>query len=60
MDFIDIGVGDMRFWTFNVADTAVTVGAISLVLLLWRFESRVQASTVSHASNGLERRSGGR
>ena len=30
VDFIDIGVGDTRFWTFNVADSAVTIGAISL------------------------------
>ena len=30
VDFIDIGVGSIRFWTFNVADSAVTVGAILL------------------------------
>jgi signal peptidase II len=30
VDFIDIGVGNIRFWTFNVADSAVTIGAISL------------------------------
>jgi signal peptidase II len=42
VDFIDIGVGDVRFWTFNVADTAVSLGAIALVLLLWRRD--VQAS----------------
>ncbi len=36
VDFIDIGVGDVRFWTFNVADTAVTIGAACLVLALWR------------------------
>jgi signal peptidase II len=30
VDFIDIGIGDVRFWTFNVADSAVTIGAISL------------------------------
>jgi signal peptidase II len=30
VDFIDIGVGTTRFWTFNVADSAVTVGAIAL------------------------------
>ena len=35
VDFIDIGVGDVRFWTFNVADSAVTVGAILLALVLW-------------------------
>ncbi len=36
VDFIDIGVGNVRFWTFNVADSAVTVGAACLVLALWR------------------------
>src|SRR5439155_25126297 len=35
VDFIDIGVRDVRFWTFNVADSAVTVGAILLALVLW-------------------------
>lgn len=32
VDFIDIGTTSWRFWTFNVADSAVTVGTI---LLLW-------------------------
>jgi signal peptidase II len=36
VDFIDVGVGDVRFWTFNVADAAVSVGAVCLVVLLWR------------------------
>ena len=36
VDFIDIGVGDVRFWTFNVADSAVTVGALLLAWVLWR------------------------
>lgn len=35
VDFIDIGVGRVRFWTFNVADSAVTVGAILLAWVLW-------------------------
>ena len=35
VDFIDIGVGTVRFWTFNVADTAVTIGAVCLILALW-------------------------
>jgi signal peptidase II len=51
VDFIDIGVGDVRFWTFNVADTAVSLGAIALVLLLWRRD--VQASR--HAARAEER-----
>ena len=36
VDFIDIGVGDVRFWTFNVADIAVTIGAACLIVALWR------------------------
>jgi signal peptidase II len=36
VDFIDVGVGDVRFWTFNVADMAVSVGAVCLDFLLWR------------------------
>ncbi len=35
VDFIDVGVGDSRFWTFNVADAGVTTGAILLMLVLW-------------------------
>jgi signal peptidase II len=35
VDFIDVGIGQWRFWTFNVADSAVTVGAVLLALILW-------------------------
>jgi len=30
VDFIDIGAAGVRFWTFNVADSAVSVGAVLL------------------------------
>lgn len=40
VDFIDIGVGTVRFWTFNVADMGVTFGAIMLAISLWREEKR--------------------
>lgn len=33
-DFIDIGVGTVRFWTFNVADMGITLGAIALALTM--------------------------
>jgi signal peptidase II len=38
VDFIDIGLRDWRFWTFNVADSAVTVGALVLAWSLSREE----------------------
>lgn len=33
-DFIDVGVGTARFWTFNVADMGITCGAVALALVL--------------------------
>ncbi len=36
IDFIDVGVGTTRWPTFNVADIAVSCGAVALALSLWR------------------------
>jgi signal peptidase II len=47
VDFIDVGIGHLRFWTFNVADSAVTCGAILLALLLVR-EDRQEAKAAAH------------
>ena len=33
VDFIDVGIGPHRFWTFNVADSGISVGATMMVLL---------------------------
>ena len=35
VDFIDIGFGDWRWPTFNVADMAVSIGAFLLAWALW-------------------------
>ena len=35
IDFIDIGMGDSRWPTFNVADMAVSIGAFLLAWVLW-------------------------
>jgi signal peptidase II len=34
VDFIDIGIGAHRFWTFNIADMAVTFGTAMLTWML--------------------------
>jgi signal peptidase II len=39
VDFLDVGVGTLRWPTFNIADMAVTCGAIALAFSLW-FEGR--------------------
>ncbi|HEY8061202.1 MAG TPA: signal peptidase II [Gemmatimonadales bacterium] len=40
VDFIDIGAGHLRWPTFNVADIAVTCGAVALAISLWREDAR--------------------
>lgn len=34
VDFIDIGIGPHRFWTFNIADVGVTAGTAALTWIL--------------------------
>jgi len=46
VDFIDVGVGDLRWPTFNVADMAVSVGAFLLAWVLWG-EERAPSPVVS-------------
>ncbi len=36
VDFIDVGVGSLRWPTFNIADIAVSCGAVALFISLWR------------------------
>ena len=35
VDFIDVGIGSMRWPTFNIADMAVSTGAFMLAWVLW-------------------------
>ncbi|OLD42989.1 MAG: signal peptidase II [Gemmatimonadetes bacterium 13_1_40CM_2_70_7] len=35
VDFIEVGIGRYRWPTFNVADSAITVGAVALAISLW-------------------------
>lgn len=36
VDFLDVGLGDSRWPTFNVADMAVSIGAMLLAWVLWQ------------------------
>ena len=40
VDFLDVGVGDVRWPVFNVADMAVTIGAILLAVSLWSEDTK--------------------
>ena len=52
VDFIDIGYRDVRFWTFNVADSAVTVGAFALAWSLSREDrdQRLAQAAAAHTA----------
>lgn len=45
VDFLDVGIGALRWPTFNVADIAVSCGAIALAISLWREDARRPAES---------------
>ncbi len=47
VDFLDLGVGQWRWPTFNVADMAVSCGAIALAISLWREDARRETEASS-------------
>lgn len=40
VDFIDIGFGSLRFWTFNLADVAISAGALLFIGALFQSAAR--------------------
>jgi signal peptidase II len=40
VDFLDFGIGQLRWPVFNIADTAVTIGAVLLLASLWAEDKR--------------------
>lgn len=44
VDFIDVGIGDARFYLFNVADAGVFLGAMLLAWTLWQEDARRDAA----------------
>lgn len=49
VDFIDIGFGDSRWPTFNVADMAVSLGAFLLAWVLWGEDTESPSAATSAA-----------
>ena len=47
VDFIDVGIGTHRWPTFNVADMAVSCGALLLAYVLWREDAEAAARATS-------------
>ena len=60
VDFIDVGFGGFRWPTFNVADMAVTCGAVALAVILWsegRIPQEPETTEVPPSSAGPARAS---
>ena len=53
VDFIDIGIGDSRWPTFNVADMAVSVGAALLAWVLWQEDRMAVAASAQVAQSAV-------
>lgn len=53
VDFIDIGVGAARWPTFNVADIAVSSGAMLLAWVLWHEDQVVHPATAGPGTRPL-------
>jgi signal peptidase II len=55
VDFIDIGIGSHRFWTFNIADVGVTVGTATLTWILCvRVSREERRSPIIPAAGALD------
>jgi signal peptidase II len=50
VDFIDVGLADTRWPTFNVADMAVSIGAFLLAWVLWGEEAESDPLSVAAAA----------
>jgi signal peptidase II len=50
VDFIDVGIGDTRWPTFNIADMAVSIGAFLLAWVLWGEEDEIKARAAAEAA----------
>ncbi len=51
VDFIDVGLGGWRFYTFDVADAGITVGAALLAWAFWRWRTRPPQSPTAEAQS---------
>ena len=51
VDFIDVGVGSARWPTFNVADMAVSCGAVLLAWVLWQEDQESAPAPVVAATS---------
>jgi signal peptidase II len=52
IDFVDMGIGDSRFFTFNVADSAISIALFLLIVIAFVRELLVRRRPAPEASEG--------
>ena len=43
IDFIDVGINNLRWYVFNIADTSITIGAILYILAQYKYNKKDNA-----------------
>ena len=51
VDFVDMGIGDSRFYTFNVADSAISI-ALLLLIVIALFGERLTRRAARRRADG--------
>lgn len=51
VDFIDVGIGDVRWYIFNIADSSTVVGSIILAVLFLFFEKKDSKKEIANTDN---------
>ena len=59
IDFVDMGIGDTRFFTFNVADSAISTALFLLIVIALFGERLTRADASQEASADGRARLGG-
>jgi len=57
VDFLDVGVRDARWPTFNLADMAVSIGAFLLAIVLWAEDRPHESGHIGMVSGELRHES---
>src|SRR5207245_9872976 len=52
VDFVDVGLGDIRFWAFNVTDSSIVVGIFVVTIALWYEERQASPTEIASWANG--------
>ena len=47
VDFIDMGIGNLRWPTYNIADSCISIGAVILIIAFYKMEKAAKNKSLS-------------